>query len=136
MNGKQLPKLNQNRQDHACLFDKATSSMYVMGGLYNNGVLDSTEKWTLGTDSWIPLSSAKLPEPLMGSRAVPANSNEYIGYIAGGYRGYVNGIPNYSSKIWGLKKSNMKWTQLTKTMKIGRSDHSLLNVPYDEVLGC
>ena len=136
-NGKKLPRLHQKRKEHACLFDKVTSSVYVMGGSFGNNGFDSTEKWTLGTDSWVPLPSAKLPEPLKGSRAVSAYSNEYVGYIAGGFIGKDLTKPGYiTNEIWGLKRSNMTWIKLTKKLSIDRAYHSLLNIPVDEVLGC
>ena len=111
-----------------------------MGGSFGNNGFDSTEKWTLGTDSWVPLPSAKLPKPLKGSRAVSAYSNEYVGYMAGGI---INKDVNFSStpgyksnEIWGLKRSNMTWIKLTKKLSVDRAYHSLLNIPVDEVLGC
>ena len=52
-----------------------------MGG--DNGLLlDTTEKWTIGTNAWE--ASSVLPEKIDLSAAVSSNSQEYVGYMAGG----------------------------------------------------
>ena len=122
--------MNTKRRDHACLVDEATSSIHLMGGYgarYNE--LQSTEKWLLGRESW--QRSANLPEKIRQSRAVSANSNEYVGYMAGGTARYA-----YTSKVWGLRRKDMTWIEMSQKLKTGRLHHSLLNVPMDKVLGC
>ena len=123
--------MNTKRRQHACFVDEATSSIHVIGGydgeVYNR--LQSTEKWLFGTYSWQP--SANFPEKIIGPRAVSANSNEYVGYMAGGTVRY-----RYTSKVWGLRREDMTWIEMSQKLKTGRLHHSLLNVPMDKVLGC
>jgi len=42
----------------------------------------------------------------------------------------------YSNYIFGLRRRDMTWIKMNKTMKIGRYSHSLLNIPAKQVLGC
>ena len=71
------------------------------------------------------------PEKIIGSRAVSANSNEYVGYMAGGTVRH-----RYTSNVWGLRREDMTWIEMSQKLKTGRLHHSLLNVPMDKVLGC
>ena len=131
------PKMNTKRYGHACFADEETSRIHVMGGLYIFGpgiyaphnMLDSTEVWTFGADSW--QYSANLPEVIDYSSAVASKSDEYVGYIAGG-----NTRIGTSRKLWGLRREDMTWIVMNKELKIERIGHSLLNVPVKEILGC
>ena len=128
------PNMNKKRSYHACLADQSTSSIHVMGGFPQSGShLSSTETWIFGTDSW--KSSTNLPERLVKSVAVPSNSDEYVGYMAGGWTFGLKG-ERYSRKIWALKRQNGTWIEMSKKLRTGRRWHSLVNVPALTVLGC
>ena len=90
--------------------------------------LSSTEKWSLEDYSWKP--SANLSEAISWSSAVSSNTDEFIGFMAGGYPW------RYLKNIYGLKRREKTWIKLNRTMKIGRISHSLLNIPANQVLGC
>ena len=121
--------MNAKRNSHACVQDTVTSSIYIAGGYDQWKKLSSTEKWTLEENSW--KHSANLPAPITWSSAVSSNSDEFIGYMAGGYSTW------YSTKnIYGLKRREKTWIKLNKTMKVGREEHALLNVPANQILGC
>merc|ERR1711902_370510 len=92
---------------------------------------NSTEKWTLEENSWKP--SANLPEAISSSSAVSSNTDEYVGFMAGGVGSYPT---RYSKNIYGLKRREKTWIKLNKTMKTGRAGHSLLNIPANQILGC
>ena len=125
--------MKTKRWAHACFQDTESSTIYVAGGWddQSNGSKSSssTEKWSLEENSWKP--SANLPEAIYGSSAVPSNGNKYVAYLAGGDT--RNG---YSKDIFGLRRRDMTWIKMNKTMKIGRYSHSLLNIPAKQVLGC
>ena len=119
--------MKTKRSGHACFTDKASPSIYIAGGEDDQGVeLSSTEKWTLDEYAW--QSSANLPEAIYWSAAVSSNTEEFIGYMAGGF--------NARNKIYGLRRREMEWIKLSKTMKIGRHDYSILNIPANQILGC
>ena len=120
--------MNTKRYNHACLVDKITSSIHVMGGYNGNRRVDSTEIWKYGADSW--QRSAKLPEAIDGSSAVSSNSNQYVAYMVGGDTRQV------SSKVWGLRREDMTWREMSQTLKTGRYYHRLLNIPEDKVFKC
>ena len=121
--------MNSKRYNHACFTDKASSSIYIAGGRvdhsYLYSYLSSTEKWTFDENAWTP--SANLPEEISRSSAVSSNIDEFIGYMAGRYK---------SNKIYGLRRREMEWIKLNKTLKTGRWGHSLLNIPANQILGC
>ena len=124
--------MNTKRKDHACFVDEATSSIYVVGGYDDHGNrLNSTEMWTSGQNSWQP--SANFPDAISGSSAVSSsNGNKFVGYMAGVWAGRAY----YSEDIFGLRRRDMTWIKLNKTMKTGRYAYSLLNIPAKQVLGC
>ena len=130
--------MNDKRSHHACMYDAITSSIHVMGGLGrdlgfgNNMDLATTEKWIVGSDTW--LVSSNLPESIGRTSAVSAKSNNYVGYIAGG-RGFAT-RELYSNKIWGLRRIDKTWITMNKTLEIGRSDHSLLNISPTQIFEC
>ena len=119
--------MNKKRYGHSCFQDTKTTSVYIVGGdadQYNG--LSSTEKWTLEENSWQP--SANLPESsYFRSSAASSYSEEFIGYMTGEFP---------SRNIYGLRRRQMEWIKLIKTMKTGRYRHSLLNIPANQVLGC
>ena len=120
----------EKRYAHACLFDETTNSVYVMGGENENYImLDSMEKWTIGTNSW--LKSGNLVKRVADSRAVSAKSKNYVGYMTGGWSSGVQ-----SNEIWGLRRLDMRWKVLDKKLKIRRKGHSMLNIPVHQVLEC
>ena len=127
--------MTDTRYGHACLVDESTSTIYVMGGFNKQNMdLSTMEKWNFGVNGRSWLLSTNLPESVGRSSAVPSKSSAFIGYIAGGW---AFGKDEYSSnKIWGLRRENMTWIEMTQTLKIGRQDHSLVNVPADEISGC
>ena len=126
--------MNTKRYVHSCFQDTESSTIYIVGGEGNRYIeyqgkrLSSTEKWTLEENSWQP--SANLPEAIYWSSAVSSNSEEFIGYMAGGYP------TRYEKNIYGLTRRQMEWIKLNKTLKIGRDEHSLLNIPAKQILGC
>ena len=121
--------MNTKRDFHVCFQDTESSSIYIAGGIDDQSKrLSSTEKWTLEESSWQP--SANLPEAISYSSAVSSNTDEFIGYMAGG------SPTGYSKNIYGLTRRQMEWIKLNKTLKIGRDEHSLLNIPANQILGC
>ena len=121
--------MKTKRWGHACFQDTETSTIYIAGGMDDHGIdLSSTEKWSLEENSWKP--SANLPEAIFGSSAVSSNTDEFIGYMAGGV------TRRYSKNIYGLKRREKTWIKLNKTLKTGRDGHSLLNIPANQILGC
>ena len=122
--------MNTKRYIHACFKDTETSTIYIAGGLDDQWKrLSSTEQLTLEENAWKP--SANLPEAISSSSAVSSNTDEFVGYMAGGY------LSRYSTKnIYGLKRREKTWIKLNKTMKTGRHHHSLLNIPVNQILGC
>ena len=122
--------MNTKRIWHACFVDEETSSIYIAGGDDEQlNDLSSTEKWTFGQSSWQP--SANLTEAIYGSSAVHSNGNKFVGYLAGGVT-----EKKYLKDIFGLRRRDMTWIKMNKTMKTGRFGHSLLNIPAKQVLGC
>ena len=127
--------MNTKRKSHACFADHSTNSIYIVGGYDGHwNRLSSTEKWTLGQSSWQP--SANLSETITSSSAVSSNTDEFIGYMAGGYSNTRETGHRYVSDIYGLRRRDEAWIKLNKTMKTGRHSHSLLNIPANQVLGC
>ena len=101
-----------------------------MGGHTYYGRLKSTEKWTFGTDSW--QSGASLPEAVERSASVISNSNDNIGYLVGG-----NTADGATSKVWYLRRRDMKWIQdASKKLKTPRYSHTVVNIPEDQIPGC
>ena len=122
--------MNERRFKHSCMLDEATKTVYLMGGENENGnTLDTTEKWIIGTDSWQP--SSNLVRKIIGSSAVSAKSDDYVGYLAGGWASGAR-----SNEIWGLRRSDDTWVKLAKTLETRRSLFTLLNIPANQVLGC
>jgi len=125
------PKLNEKRSAHACLVDEETRTIHVIGGYDENyNRLKSTEKWVFGRDSWV--SGASLPEPVRSSAAVKSNTEETIGYLVAGYT--KNGA---TSKVWSLRRRDMMWIEDgSKRLQTPREDHTVVNIPGDQIPGC
>ena len=101
-----------------------------MGG-FNGALLDTTEKWTIGTNAWV--TSSVLPKEISRSAAVFSNSQEYVGYMAGGL---TNNDGN-TNKIYALRRRDEQWIQLeSKSLQQRRYGHSLVNLGPYEVPGC
>ena len=101
-----------------------------MGGS-NGALLDTTEKWTIGTNAWE--ASSVLPEKIEESAAVSSNSQEYVGYMAGGLTNHHGN----TNKIYALRRRDEQWIQLeSKSLQLRRRGHSLVNLGPYEVPGC
>ena len=116
---------------HACLVDEETNTIHMMGGYNdNNGILKSTETWTFGTDLWV--SGGNLPEAVAFSAAAKSNSNDILGFLVGGRTD--NGV---TSKVWHLRRQDKRWIEdSSKTLKIPRVGHTVVNIPGDQIPGC
>ena len=127
--------MTDTRYGHACVVDESTSTIHLMGGFNKKSMdLSTMEKWNFGVSGRSWLLSTNLPESVGRSSAVSSKSSTFIGYIAGGW---AFGKDEYSSnKIWGLRRENMTWIEMAKTLKICRQDHTIVNVPADQILGC
>ena len=100
-----------------------------MGG-YNGARLDTTEKWTIGTNAWE--ASSVLPEKISYSAAVSSNSQEYVGYMAGGRTD-----TKITNKVYALRRRDEQWIQLeSKSLQQRRSRHTLVNLGPSEIPGC
>ena len=127
------PSLSQPRAHHACMVDQKTSTIYVMGGRKGGyDVSSSMErlkfddvnmKWEKGSDLMFPLR-----KPV----AVSSSSDKFIGYLVGGEGGDFE----YQSKIWGLRRSDVKWVEMSNALKIPRFSHSLVKLTENEIPGC
>ena len=91
--------------------------------------MKSTEKLRIGNSIWE--STTDLPEPLYLSAAVASNSNDFIGYVAGGWTN--NGR---TDKIWGLRRTDLSWVEMPKRLQKSRNSHSMVNIASDEIPGC
>ena len=93
-------------------------------------MLKSTEKLNLNENlNW--KSTTDLPEPLSSSAGVASNSNELIGYVAGGETKNKN-----PDKIWGLRRTDLNWVEMPKRLQKSRYSHTMVNVADDEIPGC
>ena len=128
------PALIEKRHEHSCFFDKQSVSVFVTGGWGAKRRLKSTEKLKMNENlSW--KSTTDLLEPLANSAAVASNSNQFIGYVAGGFTN--NGQhTKKTDKIWGLRRTNLNWVEMPKRLRKSRSSHSIVNVASDEIPGC
>ena len=121
----------EKRHYHSCLYDKNSNSVFVTGGTSeNNKRLKSSEKLKLNEIlEWE--STTDLSEPLSDSAAAASNSNVFIGYVAGGHTN--NGS---TDKIWGLRRTDLKWVEMPKRLHTSKYGHTMLNVASDELPGC
>ena len=122
--------MKTKRGGHSCFQETESSTIYIAGGQDDQwNDLSSTEKWTFEENSWKP--SANLPEAIDWSSAVASNTDEFVGYMAGGVT--RSRVLHY---IYGLRRGDMTWIKSNNTIKMGRYGHSLLNIPANQVLGC
>ena len=92
---------------------------------------DAKKIWKLGSN---------LTEPLASSAAISSRSDEFVGYLVGGrinngvtMEGQRSTENERTSKIWGLRRSDMEWIEISKRLKIPRNRHSLVNVQPEEI---
>ena len=104
-------------------------SVFAIGGNSNGGRLKSTEKLRIGNSIWE--STTDLLEPLSSSAAVASNSNQFIGYVAGGWTNNKR-----TDKIWGLRRTDLIWMEMPKRLQKSRSDHTMVNIASDKIPGC
>ena len=131
----QGPIMKQKRYHHSCFYDDHTNSIFVVGGYggYNTGAYDTTEQWNLETSQWI--STPSLPEPLYDSAGVASKSMDYIGFVAGGRSGGLTDSNN-TKKVLGLRRRDLEWEGMPQQLRTARRDHSMVNLPYDQIPGC
>ena len=125
----QEPSMNQKRSRHSCFYDDQTNSVFVVGGYDYPNRLASTEQWNLDTNQWI--STPALPEPLHYSAGVASKSSQFVGYVAGGWS-YVG----YTNKVLGLRRNDLVWEVMPQQLQTARREHSMVNVPADQIPGC
>ena len=131
-NWTQGPSLKVKRRLHACMVDQKTSTIHVMGGLDpNDQVISSTEKLEFNDVNRKWEMASYLNEPLLRSAAVSSRSNEFVGYLVGGWT--KNGK---TSKIWGLKRSDQQWIDTSKRLKIARYEHTVVNAYENQISNC
>ena len=123
----QGPTMNEKRAWHSCFYDGQTKSIFVVGG-YNGNTSATTEQWNLDTYQWI--STPDLPEPLVNSAGVASKSSHIVGFLAGGYNG------DTTDKIYGLGRSDLVWVVMPQKLQTARRDHSMINLPADQIPGC
>ena len=122
--------MTEKRSSHACMFDETTTTVHVMGGTNIFDVtLDTTEKWTNGTDYWQQAST--LIKNLRRASAVSSRSKTFVGFISGGWS---SGF--HLNEIWGLRRLDMIWVKMPEKLEIIRAGHSMVNIPGLEVLEC
>ena len=100
----------------------------VVGGMGNNGFLNTMEVYDPSKNEWT-LHSSLLPIPLFGLQVVPSRSLKYSAYVIGGY-----GNGESQKAIYGLNK-NQEW-ELVGNLKQKRNSHSSLNLLKDDIPGC
>ena len=131
-NWTQGPSLNVARDDHACMVDQKTSTIHAMGGQDQHSyLLSSTEKLKFNDVNRKWEMTSNLKETLAFSAAVSSRSNEFIGYLIGGYDLY-----GVTSKIWGLRRSDQQWIDTSKRLKIARYHHTVVNVYDNQIPNC
>ena len=127
------PQLNDKRSSHSCIVDETKSTIHVISGHNNFGMMATTEKWTFGTNSWVYGKS--LPQWTYDAAAVSSNSDSYVGFLAGGQT-----TPGSSSKVWGLRRRDEEWIEISSSnLDVARADHNLIIIPGDrgdQITGC
>ena len=92
--------------------------------------LKSTEKLKINENlKWE--STTDLPEDLYESAAAASNTNDFIGFVAGGYSNRRR-----TNKIWGLRRTDLNWVEMPKRLQKPRYGHSMVNIASDEIPGC
>ena len=126
------PSLNLPRAHHSCMVDQKTSTIYAMGGVeITTDPSSSMEKLKFDDINMKWEKGSDLLLPLITPTAVPSSSDKFIGYLVGG-----EGKLGAQSKIWGLRRSDVKWVEMSKSLKMPRYSHSVVKVTEDEIPGC
>ena len=122
--------MNVKRDHHSCMVDQETSTIHVIGGSdQSSQSLSSTETWKINEDAWE--MGSNLVEPVEESAAVSSKSNDFVGYLVGGF-----GMGGFKSKIWGLKRKNGVWIELSNVLQTPRDRHTLVNLRPNAIPGC
>ena len=133
------PSLIKYRNSHSCMVDQKTETIYVLGGSDSRGYpsktlqtlefKDTNATWKMGPE---------LRENIIHSAAVSSKSNRFIGYLIGGWTFTDTGdsIRYGTSQIWALQRVDMQWIELSKTLKVPRYSHSVVNVDKNQIPGC
>ena len=81
--------------------------------------------------------ASNLTEPLKYSVAVSSRSIEFVGYLVGGYTKNVHHkYSHFSSKIWGLRRSDQQWIDTSKRLKMLRKSFTVVNVHDNQLPNC
>ena len=138
------PPLLGKRNDHSCFYDQETHSVYVIGGVDGNGrKMNTSEVLKIDQDSW--KSSTEFPGLLMWPAAVASNSIEFIGYLSGGIID-----SRVTDEVWGLRRSDLKWVEMSKRLQnrnefhstiqkrlqIPRYKHTMVNIASNDLPEC
>ena len=103
-----------------------------MGGWdQNDNLLSSTESLKYVNQKWEISFGSNLPEPVCWSAALASRSNHIVGYLVGGF-----GRDGITTKIWSLRRWDMKYVEIKKRLQIPRYGHTVLNLRSTEILGC
>merc|ERR1711860_184909 len=100
-----LPSLKVGRSSHGCTqySSRDEQVLLVIGGYNGNNFLDTTEILRPGSD-WEVITSARLPRPMNGVRAITVDNRVLI---FGGRDTLVTGPEgNYFDDIWELTDSD------------------------------
>ena len=138
-NWTQGPSLNVGRYDHACMADQKSATIYVMGGKdKTTSALSSTEKLKFNDVNRKWEMSSNLKERLYNSAAVSSRSNEFVGYLVASVQYDFDKIEieAQTSKIWGLRRSDLQWIDTSKRLKIPRYWHTVVNVYDNQIPNC
>ena len=124
------PTLNIERIHHACMVDLKTETIHVMGGYDKSNHIEtySTETLKKGSKKW--KMGPNLKESSSKHAAVSSRSDEYVGYLVGGWLDDGN-----HAKTYGLRRHDMEWIEMSKQPKIPRAAHTIVNPSLVEI-GC
>ena len=110
------------------MVDPRTDTIYVMGGAQE--LTTESLQWNQANSKW--KMGSNLKERLASSAAVSSRSNKFVGYLVGGW---TTDVLTPTSKIWGLRRYDMEWIEMSERLRIPRTGHSLVNVQLGEI-GC
>ena len=100
----------------------------MIGGAGEDERLKSVEKLKID-ENMMWESTTDLPENLDESAAVTSNSNDFIGYVAGGWA-----KSGWTDKVWGLRRADLKWVEMPNRLRKSRRLHTMVNVAFGD--GC
>merc|ERR1712060_826248 len=122
--------MNEYREGHSCFQDLQTNSIYAVGGSGEKLTpLASTEKLNMTSYTWEYASD--FPLTIQYSAAVASKSKKYIGFIAGG-----ESEKGPTNKIWGLRRNDHKWIEMSQTLQTERDRHSMVNLDMTDMPEC